>query len=254
MKRRPEDLGLLPDGEPTNSTTSGTNDQAQLEPVWTARAAIRTSAFWLITAAFAQAFMATGGINLHQFPHLTDVGISPSIAVGAITTFSLCATVGGIFWPTLAEKFDVRYCLALALVTSAFGVFILMSVRGVPLAYVYAVTYGFTYGGLFPLFGLAQANYFGRTSLATIRGLAQPFLMTSNALGPLLAGWIYDLTHSYQVAFGVFIAAYLLSVLWVLLARPPVIPRRTRPSVLLGTYSYYPNSLSGLSHTCPLPK
>lgn len=232
MKRRPEDLGLLPDGESTDPTISGASSNVRLEPVWTARVAISTSAFWLITAAFAQTFMATGGINLHQFPHLTDVGISPSIAVGAITTVSLCATVGGIFWPTLAEKLDVRYCLAIALVISALGVFILMSVRGVPLAYVYAVTYGLTYGGLFPLFGLAQANYFGRTSLATIRGLAQPFLMTSNALGPFLAGWIYDLTRSYQVAFGVFIVAYLMSVVWVLLARPPVIrdePVRASP-------------------------
>jgi MFS family permease len=160
---------------------------------------------------------------------MTDMGISPSIAVGAITTVSICATVGGIFWPTLAEKLDVRYCLALTLITSAFGVFILMSVRSIPLAYAYAVIYGLTYGGLFPLFGLAQANYFGRTSLATIRGLAQPFLMTANALGPLLAGWIYDLARSYQVAFSVFIAAYLLSVLWVLLARPPAIHNDTIP-------------------------
>jgi MFS family permease len=223
MKRRPEDLGLLPDGESSNPVASEGKNQAELEPIWTARAAIRTSAFWLITVAFAQTFMATGGINLHQFPHMTDMGISPSFAVGAITTLSICATVGGIFWPTLAERFDVRYCLALALTTSALGVLLLMSVRSVPVAYIYAITYGFTYGGLFPLFGLAQANYFGRTSLATIRGLAQPMLMTSNALGPLLAGWIYDLTRSYQVAFSVFIVAYLLSVLWVLLARPPLI-------------------------------
>ena len=222
MKRRPEDLGLLPDGEPANPATSGASIQARPEPIWTARTAIKTSAFWLITVAFAQTFMATGGINLHQFPHLTDMGISPSVAVGAITTVSICATVGGIFWPTLAERLDVRYCLALTLVTSAFGIFVLMSVRSIPLAYVYAVTYGFTYGGLFPLFGLAQANYFGRTSLAAIRGLAQPFLMTANALGPLLAGWIYDLARSYKVAFSVFIAAYLLSVLWVLLAKPPI--------------------------------
>jgi len=222
MKRRPEDVGLLPDGELSNTEGLPGSAEIQEEPVWAARAAIKTPAFWLITIAFAQTFMATGAINLHQLPHMIDVGISPSIAVGTVTTWALCAALGAVLWPFLAERVEVRFCLALALCFSALGVVILMTIRNVPMAYGYAVFYGFTFGGVFPLFALALANYFGRASLGTIRGMAQPLLMLANALGPVFAGLIYDFTSSYTIAFAVFIVAFLLGVPWVLLSRPPV--------------------------------
>ncbi len=221
MRRRPEDMGLLPDGElPSTGNLLGVAEVHE-EPAWTARAAIKTSTFWFLTLAFSLVFLATGAINLHQLPHMVDVGIPSSLAVGAVTTWALCAALGAVMWPSLTERFPVRFSLALVLSLSALGVLLLMSIRNVAMAYAYAVLYGFTFGGVFPLFSLALANYFGRTSQASIRGVAQPFLMVANALGPVLAGWTYDLTLSYRISFLVFTGAFLMSIPWVLLARMP---------------------------------
>lgn len=216
MRRRPEDVGLLPDGEVMSQGSAAAN-----EPRWKARAAVRTSTFWLITLAFAGTFMATGAVNLHQLPHMVDVGIPAHLAVGTVTVWALCATVGAFLWPLLAERAGITRSLALALLLSALGIFLLIQVRNVAMAYTYAVLYGLTFGGIFPMFSLAYATFFGRTSQATIRGVAQPLLMLANATGPVLGGWVYDVTASYTLAFVIFMGAFLLGIPLVLLSRAP---------------------------------
>ena len=68
---------------------------------------------------------------------------------------------------------------------------------------------------------LTWANYYGRTFLGTIRGIIAPFSLISSAGGPIFAGWLYDRTGNYTIAFGTFIVALALGGLLILLAKPP---------------------------------
>jgi MFS family permease len=228
--RRPEDFGLKPDGVPSSRDNLSPLPPTQQAPerIWMAREALVNMSFWMLAAAQAAGMMVSGGINLHQLPHMTDQGIPIAIAVGAISSYAIWAMIGVLAWSFLAEKIGVRLSLGADLALAAAGVFILANVDSIPMAYFYSAFYGLAFGGQMALFPLAWADYFGRASLGTIRGLSRAPTMVFNAAGPLFAGWIYDRTSSYQMAFAVFIVLYLIGAVLIFVSRPP------RPAVSRG--------------------
>lgn len=226
--RRPEDFGLLPDGKPGRHQSSSSQPfpspkAARIQETdisWTAKRALGTAPFWLLTIGQAIAMMASGGVNMHQLPHLTDRGIPPAVAVGAVSSYAIWAMVGVLAWSFLAERWGARPCLTVILALSAVGVFILAKVNSVATVYFYSAFYGLAFGGEMALFPLIWADYFGRASLGTIKGISRPVVMTFNAAGPFFAGWIYDSTGSYWLSFLVFIIAFLVGAVLIFASRP----------------------------------
>ncbi len=229
-RRRPEDIGLQPDGEaqserkqaiPMSQSLSVAGKVSTAESTWSRKAALVTSAFWLLTLAEAQAALATGAVNMHQFPHLTDVGISQAAAVGTVSVSSLLAIAGSFFWGLVAEKIPARYCLVFVFGMMAASIVVLMYTRTVAMAYIFAAMWGLSRGGITPLLAIIWAGYFGRISLASVRGISLPVHLIANAFGPIIAGGVYDATGNYQRAFIVFVVFSLTSALWIFLAKSP---------------------------------
>lgn len=219
MRRRPEDMGLRPDGRPEPPRAKP--EESAPESTWTVKEAVRTRAFWLIVLACSQVFMVIGGVNLHQLPYMTDVGISPTVAVGAVSLASVVAAAATLLWGLLSERFSVRYCLSFVFFSLAASLVLLMAIKSVAMAYAYAVLWGLSLGGVGVLVQLVWPHYYGRLSLGTIRGITWPVQMAANSVGPLLAGWIYDTVGSYQHAFELFTVAAVLAAIWMLLAKAP---------------------------------
>lgn len=228
--RRPEDYGMLPDGgtqqykpghaSSHRSPSPEASNIKKSESSWTVRRAVGSTPFWLLTAGQAIATLASGGVNMHQLPHLTDRGIAPAVAVGAISSYAIWAMVGVLAFSFLAERWGARRCLTVSLGLSAIGVFILARVDSVAMAYFYSAFYGLMFGGEMALFPLAWADYFGRASLGTIRGISRPIVMVFNAGGPFFGGWVYDTTGSYGIAFVVFIIAFLVGAILIFTSNP----------------------------------
>ncbi len=235
FRHRPEDLGLLPDGadvaaEDVRARPGGALVVPEVTAPWTRASAARTPALWLLAIASAMAFLGMGGLNLHQVPFMTDVGIPADQAVGTLTVNSLSAAAGGLLCGTLAERIHVRYVLGAACIVAASGMVILMSVHSLDTAYAYAVVGGIGVGGSVSLSGMVWAEYFGRQSVGAIQGLVMPITMAGNAFGPLLTGWAYDASGSYTQAFALLGAGYVLAAICALLARPVGGGRRTEGS------------------------
>ncbi len=229
LRRRPEDIGLLPDGlatregvgQPSGGQGGG---EKGAEPNWTLRSAVKTPTLWLLALASSQAYLVMGSLNLHQVPYMTDVGIPATLAVGALTVTALSSGGGGFLWGMLAERIHVRYALAGAFVLEAFSMILLILVRTPTYAYGYAVLGGMAIGGTISLSGIVWAEYFGRNSVGAIQGLILPMQMFANASGPFVSGWAYDLTGEYTRVFTAFAVACILAALFALLARPRKIP------------------------------
>ena len=86
---------------------------------------------------------------------------------------------------------------------------------------VYAVLFGFGVGGLLSVPPVGYADYYGRRSLGVIRGVTEPLTTIGQAIGAVVAGVIFDLTESYQLAFIAFAVMGGLATGLVLFARPP---------------------------------
>ncbi len=222
----PEAMGLHPDGDtyaPGELDADGVKTFA-VERSWTRQEAVRTRAFWLVTAAVSLQAWAGGAVNLHQIPHLVDRGLSPESAALVISLLAVFAGAGSLLESVLDETIGARWTLVIGFIGSAAGMVILMNVHGVTTAIVYAVGYGLAFGLMVTSSQVVFADYFGRGALGAIRGTAAPIQMTLNAFGPLLAGAAFDLTGSYLAAFIPFTVAYLLGAGALVIARKPEAP------------------------------
>lgn len=230
VKARPEDVGLLPDGDTPEDHvnvavgSAGGAKRPDQEYPWTLAQARRTPALWLLTIAGTCFGVGIGAINLHYVAFFTDAGIPAQHAVGSLTALALSGVVGGMFWGTLTERWSMRSTLALVFLAEAVTTLMLLRTPDILWAYGFGVIYGFNFGGLQTLTSVMFTDYFGRRSAGAITGFAAPPQMFGNAVGPLLSGIIYDLTGFYTTAFAIIAATYLAGGAFTLFAARPVPP------------------------------
>ncbi len=222
MRRRPEDYGMVPDGQPMGKSAEGSTAVVE-EVSLTAKEAVRTPAFWLLVASTNLAGLAISGVNLHIFSYITDRGISAGVAAGAITYLYCLQSIAKPLWGFVAERLHVRYCLATCYLGGALGIMLLMGASTLAGFVIFASIYGLTRGAQSFISSLAWSDYFGRAAQGAIRGTAAPFGFVSSVGGPVLGGLLFDLKGDYMLAFSVFVVAFLSASLAALMARPPQI-------------------------------
>src|SRR6266487_1509222 len=86
------------------------------------------------------------------------------------------------------------------------------------------IIYSLSYGGLASLQDPIRADYFGTKAFATIQGMSRSVTTAGTFLGPIIAGFLYDVTKSYTIAFGIFAVASVLATLLMFFAKSPAIP------------------------------
>ena len=163
------------------------------------------------------------GINIHLISFLLDQDFSLTSAAGIVTFLYALQTVGKPMWGLIAERLHVQYCIAIRYLGGGLGSLLLPGVSSLPTIVAFALVYGLTRGAQSLLNSVAWADYFGRVSLGSIRGISAPFRIVSGAGGPVVAGFLYDIYGSYSVAFITFAGSFWLGSVAILLARPPLV-------------------------------
>ena len=224
LRRRPEDLGMLPDGEPVSPAGQG----AASAPVggardvsWTLHDATRTLAFWMIVTAVTTVVFAQTAVNLHAVASFQDRGIADAFAGVFVFIFAGTAAISAYGWGTLMDKFHVRWVSLLATVLVAAAMLVLIFADNMAMALLFSVLFGLGIGGWTVGQVVLFANYFGRAHAGAIRGFGQLAAGPVGSAGPLMAGYLYDATGDYIVPFKIFFASLGLVVIALLLARPP---------------------------------
>jgi len=224
MIRRPEDVGLRPDGRDTGAD-HGTADMAEsAEPAFSRRQALASPAFWLLSLYTLLVFPVQAGVSLHQAPHLIERGLEPMVAATMVSGFSLVAAIvsfGLGFWP---RRWPVRTVLAASAIALGASAWTMISISSKAEGYGAAVLFGLGIGGLMTMLPLAWANYFGRRSFGAIRGIALTVQVLSQAAGPVFSGLLRDLTGDYTLSLICFATLGAGGAVVALFARPPTRP------------------------------
>jgi MFS family permease len=234
LVRRPEDLGLSPDPAPVQDGTlhASTASQASAHPrvrerhhppelQFTLQQALRTRAFWILAAFSATGFMAQAGVSLHQVSHYVHQGLTRPLAAVMASIFAIAQVPAGLLWSALTQRFPIRYVLALAGLAVAVGAIGTAGSATLAGGSIASAILGGGVGGLHLLLRLAWAEYYGRHHLGTIQGVTLPVQLVGQALGPVTAGFVFDVTGAYQHAFLGFAGVVLLGSACVLAATPP---------------------------------
>lgn len=229
FKRRPEDFGMHVDGidpatVPQNKKEVDLKDYRP-EREFTAKQALRTRAFWLLSLGHALALVVVTAVNTHAINHMRialDYTIGhASIFITLMTAFQVIGVLlGGYF----GDKFDKRLVAAICMLMHAGGLLMLTYATGATMLVVFAVAHGLAWGIRGPFMQAIRADYFGRRSIGMILGLSAMIVAAGQITGPLLAGILGDATGNYRLGFTVLalIAACGSVVFWF--AKKPPMP------------------------------
>jgi len=224
MARRPEDMGLEPDPERSPESQTASVSPKRSEPPesnYTVRQALATRAFWILAVFSVFAFVVQAGVSLHQVPHYIGQGVPTHLAAFTASTFAFGQVPGGLLWSTLARRVPLRVLLAVAAASMSVGAigtgFSSSLSTGIPMGFLLGVGVG----GVHLLLRLTWADYYGRLHLGSIRGLTLPAQIGGQALGPIIAGFMFDSTGGYETPFTVFGIIVAFAAVMVLTATPP---------------------------------
>ncbi len=224
MRHRPEELGLLPDGD-TATARSGADTVLEEETGgWTLRRAIRTPALWLLILGTASFYTVAAALHLHMIPYWQDQGLSAVAAASVLLVYALTAAGASVVWGGIADRIGIQRAFAICLFVSGFAVVYLLQATALPSAMAFGVAYGAVLGGSFALAPAIYADYFGRASLGSIRGVATAFNWMGNATAPVVAALVFDIYGTYSPVFVSLAGIYFVGAAAVALARHPMPP------------------------------
>ena len=238
MRRRPEDIGLLPDGASpgrpademsiARASARGTDEEFS----WTAREAFGTKAFWLLgmTSVLGAWSISATGYSLVPYLH-DEVGLSKTQAVGVLS-FGTFLSLSNLGWGYLADRITPRRCLVICLLVSSVMLLILMTVNSLAAALAFALVWGAFSGSIGTLDHMVMAQYFGRTSYGTITGILQPFTTFTLGLGPVAASFFVAAVGNANILYFAIFGVHLAGALFVLLAHQPARPVRDARQVI----------------------
>jgi MFS family permease len=228
MRREPEDLGLLPDGA-APAVDSGT-DNLTGEPAevsWTAHQAVRSRVFWQLAVVVSIVMFAISTMTLHRLPAFIERGIDPTWVAWSTTLDAILFGVATFLLGTFAGHIPSRYLGAGGFVLMAVSAWILVVGHSVMAMLASMSLFGLGIGGMMYMQNIIWADYFGRVNLGAIRGLVNPVTMIMSALGAPIAGYVYDVTGSYEPVWWASVGLMLLGAVLIVATPPPAAASRS---------------------------
>jgi MFS family permease len=230
MRRRPEDMGLRPDGDEPGPAEDGSNGEEQPsvggaasaeEPVWSRREVLKTGSFWLLAASFGINSMAFQGINISLAPYIQDLGYGETMLATVMTFRAIMAAVSLPFMGFLAERAHRVFVRVVPFAIQGLAV-LLFLLAGQPVFLWLAVgLYGLGLSGVMIIQEVLLANFFGRLSLGLVRSLAFLVAFGFGASGPIAMNAVFDLLGTYRPALMVIAGLFVVSAFLMGKARPP---------------------------------
>ena len=224
FRRRPEDIGEtvdgLPPAQPGVALLGADDSPSQRE--FTAREALRTSAFWLLALGHGFALLVVTAVNVHAITHMREsLGYSVAEASLYIMMMTFSQLAGVLIGGALGDRYSKRWICAACMLMHASGLVMLTYATGALMLTAFALLHGLAWGLRGPFMHAIRADYFGRRSIGIILGLSSLIISIGQIGGPLVAGMFADATGNYRTGFTVLaVIAGLGSTLFILARKP----------------------------------
>jgi MFS family permease len=194
------------------ATSAGQSADSVDGRFWSTRELLTTSMFWIPLLCLLPLTLTFGAVLLNLGAYSRDLGFDGDTTAQLLALSSLAMILGKFFFGGLGDRLDHRKLYWVAALFMATAMLILQGEPSIWVLAVGVVCVGLAGGGILPLMGLIFGARFGVASFGRVMGFAM-LGFTVAATGPLLAGWVYDLTGSYDSAFLLFLASILPAVI-----------------------------------------
>lgn len=221
IRSKPEDIGLLPDGErPTAAAPPATRVGEPARHDFTVRQALRTSAFWFLLAGVITRVSATNAIVIQLFPLLTWKGVDDQTAAVAVAVMFSMAIPLRFLLGVASVKLSPRKLLFYGMNLGAVGLLGLWLLPQWPALVVFILGMAVV-EGITSVNWIMMGDYFGRARFATLLAIMSFFHSSLMVAASTYAGWIRDTTGEYTIVLATFAPIFVLSGVMFALARRP---------------------------------
>ncbi len=229
LRKRPQDLGLAPDGDEeagpgaVEVATATIVDATWVAVDWTLVRATKTARFWWIALGYFCALYAWYAVQVHQTKYLMEIGFSPSVAAWALGAVSLAGIPGQIALGHLSDRFGREWAWAAGGLGFAICYLTLLALQASPstgLLYLMIAAQGVLGYGLTSVLGAIVLEIFQGKHWGSIFGTLMLAALAGGAAGPWLTGALYDAYGNYTLAFAIAAALSVLSALAIWRAAP----------------------------------
>ncbi len=175
----------------------------------------RSAPFWTICLVNLFLVSSLMVIMLHIVPHVRDSGMSPLQAAGVLSTIGAVSMLGRFASGLVIDRRGSKAVMGVCFVLLLGNLVWLQFADRLWMFYLFGAVYGLAHGGFFTAISPLVAEWFGIHSHGTLFGIVVCFGTTGGAVGPLLAGHLFDRSGSYQSTF--LLLTVLALVAWGLL-------------------------------------
>jgi MFS family permease len=216
LRRDPAQMGLVPDG----GATAGIPEMRAENRDFSFKEAVATSQFWVLFLMFICFGICLFGIQVHIVPHAIDLGITPILAANLLSVNLGVSILGNYFVGTLGDRIGNRLVFLLGFIVFAVALLSLFFAGELWMLYVFSMVFGFTHGGLATSESPIVAWLFGLKSHGLIYGVVGMGFTIGASLGPLVMGFVFDLTGGYKIAFLICTFVAVLGLIFAIALRP----------------------------------
>lgn len=217
LRNDPTQMGLLPDGD---TVIANKKANAQVEGL-SFREGIRTRQLWMLSGIYFGAFFVLYTFSVHLIIYATGVGISSHSAVLIVSMIGMGGIVGRILMGVVSDRKGCKFAMVSTAVLMVIGLCILpVGKENLSLLYLFGIVFGFGHGGLATVQSPTVANIFGMRAHGMLLGFVFFCDTIGATIGPIIAGYIFDMTGSYDITFTLTAIIGIITLILVLLLKP----------------------------------
>ena len=204
LKRSPAEAGQLPDGAATIKLpeTNTIQSNSSVQGISLSQA-LHTRQFWLLCAILL-CFGLNRGIMVHIAPHVNDIGYSLTSAANVMAVNAAVSIIGRLVMGQVADMIGGRRAFIISFTLMPIAFLVIGMGRELWTLYLFAVLYGFAWGGLAVLRFSTAGELFGVGSLGAIMGIVEFFATAGSGITPIIAGHLFDINGNYDLTFLIF--------------------------------------------------
>jgi MFS family permease len=237
MRRRPEDLGLAPDGAPVRNDSASDDpesapEQTEEEVSWTLSQALRTPVLWFFLTALTIYMFASSGILFLRVPYWNELGVSSQAIAFGVAADPFTVIFAMLFFGFLAERYPVRFMAVIGGIWRALSMVPLL-IGGSHGAYVFMhnITWGVGSGAFAAAQNLIIPTYYGRVAQGAIRGISLPLMIAAGALGAPATAYLVEAGVKPSLIWQLGLWLMLFAGLMFFFLKPPKMPPETATPV-----------------------
>ncbi|HUY27234.1 MAG TPA: MFS transporter [Candidatus Binataceae bacterium] len=189
---------------PPEAREMSVQESADALPGFELGEAVRTRSFWMISAGQFLYSCVAAAAGLHMVSYLIGLGYSESFGAGMASLALLLAACGKLMMGVISDRVSARVALAANFIVQAIAMILALGAASGAMVPIFMLFYGLSLGAPLVLMPLLTADAMGLKRFGSIGGVAGVFNTIGAAVGPVMAGRIFDVTGSYAPAFEIF--------------------------------------------------